>query len=407
MLHKILTALDTNTTKEAYAVIANLIDWSSAFDRQSANLAIDSFIQNGVRASLIPVLVNYFQNRKMYVKWKEKLSSVRDLPGGGPQGCSLGLLSYLSQSSDSASFVDSDLRFKYIDDLTILEIVNLISVGVSSYNFYLHVASDIGTDMSYISSENLQSSNYLQAISDWTDSKMMKLNDEKSNYMIFNMTKKYQFATRLHLNETLLDILDDTKLLGIIISSDLTWHKNTRMLVKKGYQRTIILQKLFEFAVPQQDLITIYKLFIRSILEQSCVVWSSSITQEEQNNLERVQKVSLRIILKENYIDYTSALKRTNLETLINRREKICLNFAKSCIKNEKTKSMFPLNEVEHIMETRDRQKYFVQPARTDRLAKSSLPYLQRLLNKHLAEKRDGEEEDENCLPSICRLYDQ
>ena len=68
---------------------------------------------------------------------------------------------------------------------------------------------------------------------------------------------------------------------------------------------------------------------------------------------------------------------------------------------------MFPLNEVEHIMETRDRQRYFVQPARTDRLAKSSLPYLQRLLNRHLSEKRDGEEGDDNCLPSISRLYDQ
>ena len=66
MLHKILTTLDKNMTKEAYAVIANLIDWSSAFDRQSAKLAIDSFIENGVRASLIPVLINYFQNRKMY-----------------------------------------------------------------------------------------------------------------------------------------------------------------------------------------------------------------------------------------------------------------------------------------------------------------------------------------------------
>ena len=155
MLHKILTTLDKNTTKEAYAVIANLIDWSSAFDRQSAKLAIDSFIENGVRASLIPVLINYFQNRKMYVKWRDLYSSVRDLPGGGPQGCSLGLISYLSQSSNSANCVDGDLRFKYIDDLTILEIVNLISVGISSYNFYLHVASDIGPDMSYITQDNL------------------------------------------------------------------------------------------------------------------------------------------------------------------------------------------------------------------------------------------------------------
>ena len=62
------------------------------------------------------------------------------------------------------------------------------------------------------------------------------------------------------------------------------------MLVKKGYQRTILLQKLFEFNVPQQDLVTIYILFIRSILEQSCVVWSSSLTLEEKDDPESVFK---------------------------------------------------------------------------------------------------------------------
>ena len=177
--------------------------------------------------------------------------------------------------------------------------------------------------------------------------------------------------------------MEETKLLGLIISSDLTWHKNTRMLVKKGYQRIIILQKLFEFAVPEEDLIRIYILFIRSILEQSCVVWSSSITNEEQKDLERVQKVCLRIILKQNYIDYATALKRTKLESLFVRREQMCLKFAKNCLKNEKTRSIFPLNKTNHQMEIRDREMFFVQPARTDRLAKSAVPYLQRLLNKY------------------------
>ena len=45
MLHKILTTLDKNTSKEKYAVIANLIDWSSAFDRQSPKLAIESLFK--------------------------------------------------------------------------------------------------------------------------------------------------------------------------------------------------------------------------------------------------------------------------------------------------------------------------------------------------------------------------
>ena len=199
--------------------------------------------------------------------------------------------------------------------------------------------------------------------------------------MIFNDTNNYKFSTRLTMNNFLLDIIDETKLLGVILSADLTWRKNTKSLVKRGYSRIIILQKLFEFDVPEEDLVNIYCLFIRSILEQSCVVWHSAITQEEENDLERVQKVSLKIILKDNYIDYDTALKRTQLEDLKSRRERLCLKFAKSCLKYEETKDMFPTKKCTHEMKTRCPERFQVQPARTDRLAASAIPYLQRLLN--------------------------
>ena len=181
----------------------------------------------------------------------------------------------------------------------------------------------------------------------------------------------------------ILQILDDTKLLGVIISADLTWRKNTKRLVLKSYQRTIILKKLYEFQVPVKDLVTIYTLFIRSMLEQSCVVWHSAITQEETADLERVQKVCLRIILKQEYQTYEQALERTGLVTLEDRRSTLCLNFARKCVKNEATKYMFPMNPSGHNMVTREPEKYKVQYARTDRLAKSTIPYLQKLLNEN------------------------
>ena len=59
-------------------------------------------MQNGVRPSLIPVLVNYFQDRQMSVKWHGCQSVPRNIKGGGPQGATLGLLEYLSQSNNSA-----------------------------------------------------------------------------------------------------------------------------------------------------------------------------------------------------------------------------------------------------------------------------------------------------------------
>ena len=97
MIDRVLTCLDINNSKEAYAVINELIDWNQAFDRQCPTLCIKSFISNGVRKSIIPVLINYFQDRKMKVKWHVFFSTAREMPGGGPQGCHMGQLEYASQ----------------------------------------------------------------------------------------------------------------------------------------------------------------------------------------------------------------------------------------------------------------------------------------------------------------------
>ena len=78
--------MDNNSNGHTFAVIANMIDWDNAFPRQCPKLGIESFIQNGVRPALIPVLTNYFQDREMSVKWRGCRSSVRKLAGGGPQG---------------------------------------------------------------------------------------------------------------------------------------------------------------------------------------------------------------------------------------------------------------------------------------------------------------------------------
>ena len=87
------------------------------------------------------------------------------------------------------------------------------------------------------------------------------------------LTDNFQFSTRLYLENTLLEIISQTRLLGTIITSDLKWHKNTEAIVKRGYQRIIILHKLYSFKVHRKDLVNIYILYIRSVLEQSCVVW--------------------------------------------------------------------------------------------------------------------------------------
>ena len=81
IINRILTILDTKNEVEKHAVFAQLVDWSKAFDRQDPTLGIKSFIRNGVRPTLIPVLISFFQDRTMVVKWNGELSTKHDLPG--------------------------------------------------------------------------------------------------------------------------------------------------------------------------------------------------------------------------------------------------------------------------------------------------------------------------------------
>ena len=98
----------------------------------------------------------------------------------------------------------------------------------------------------------------------------------------------------------------------------------------------IILHNLFEFSLPTSELINIYILYIRSVLESSAVIGHSSITKTEEIQIERVQKTALKIILADEYEDYPSALSITSLQTLSERRKILCKKFAKNCLKIEK-----------------------------------------------------------------------
>ena len=164
----------------------------------------------------------------------------------------------------------------------------------------------------------------------------MKLNSEKTKYPKINFCSSKQFQTRLYIDQSMIEQVRETQLLGVIISDDLTWHANTKLITKKANQRMIILRKLFEFKIADNDMLQIYKLFIRSVLETSCVVWATSITQEEIVSIERVQKIALKIIYKEKYISYENALNVSKMPSLSERRLNLTLKFAQKCTKNEK-----------------------------------------------------------------------
>ena len=266
MLDRILSVTDNSTKGECVAVLATLVDWKAAFPRQCPTLGVQSFIRNGVRASLIPVIASFFERRYMRVKWRGQLSSVRYLPGSGPQGSTFGVLEYLSQSNDNADNVPPEDRFKFMDDLTILEIINLASVGLASYNLKSQVPSNIPVHNQIIREEHLKTSKYLAEINDWTEKNLMQLNQKKTKQMIFNFNRDKQFTSEINLKNEPLEIVDEVKLLGVIITSDLKWHRNTDYLTKKANKKMRMLHIAAKYTRNKDHLKHIYRTFVTIFL---------------------------------------------------------------------------------------------------------------------------------------------
>ena len=199
--------------------------------------------------------------------------------------------------------------------------------------------------------------------------------------MIFNFSDNYQFTTRLSLKDTNIEVVEKMKILGTIINNRLTWDENCNAIITKVNSRMQLLRELQRFGSSTHEMVHFWILFCRSILEQSCVVWGGSLTQENIESLERTQKTFSKMVLKQRYKNYENALLFLNLDTLEQRRKEFFKRFAKNEILKNTLNDLLPLNNKKHNMKTRKNEKYVVNFANTNRLKNASVISMQKILN--------------------------
>ena len=124
-------------------------------------------------------------------------------------------------------------------------------------------------------------------------------------------------------------------------------------------------------------MIEVYEKEILSLLEQAVPVWHSGLTVIQENAIERVQKAALYVILDSNYNNYENACAITGLTPLKQRREQICLKFARKNLKQKD--SLFKKENISLNLRRKERVKEYF--CRTRRFERSPLPYLSKLLN--------------------------
>ena len=71
--------------------------------------------------------------------------------------------------------------------------------------------------------------------------------------------------------------MSQAKVLGVTISSELSWNAHVDEIISKARKRGYMIYQLKRAGINQNDLIRIYVSVIRSVVEYACPVWHTNL----------------------------------------------------------------------------------------------------------------------------------
>ena len=141
----------------------------------------------------------------------------------------------------------------------------------------------------------------------------------------FNISKKFDFLPQLHFpGEEPLEVIYQTKLLGVTLSSDLSWSPHINDITKRATKELWVILRFKALGGTREQLLSVYQLRIRSTLEFAVPVFHSSMTQDQSRQVEMVQKKAFTIILGLGYRSYEATLETLKQARLDSRHQTIC-----------------------------------------------------------------------------------
>lgn len=270
------------------------VDFRKAFDLIDHNVLLQKFLQYEIPQHVLVWYLDFISNRSQFVRIGDSVSNVLTTNAGTPQGTITG--------PDDFKLLINDLNFdleyiKYVDDTT------AVSVSTDPNNLSLQHAAD--------------------SLCRWVLSSGMIVNEGKTKEMIVYFGTKHDTdnVERISVNGKLIERVESFKLLGVYISSDLSWDTHIEYMLKKVAKRMYCIFCLIRIGAEVSEIISVYCSLIRSILEYACPVWHPGLTKGQHKNIERVQKRLIKMIYPSS--SYANGLSSSGLERLYDRRERL------------------------------------------------------------------------------------
>jgi hypothetical protein len=286
-------------------------------------------------------------DRQHRVRIDGELSEAGSPNGGVPQGTLSGPKDFLAHINDLTTPCPI---YKYVDDCTIFEVCHTESVS------RLQESADI----------TLQ----------WSHQNDMKINAAKTHEMVIDFSNNRTHAQSLPnimMDGIEIQRIDSAKILGVTISSDLTWNNHVDNIVSKASKRLYMLYQLKRAGIEQTDLVKIYVSVVRPVLEYACPVWSTNIPLYLSDRIEMVQKRAMKAIYPG--MTYVDILNLVGIAPLSVRRTNICTKYFNDMKKNN--------HKLHHLLPDQryvqyDLRSHFQYPlvkCRTSRYKNSFIPW--------------------------------
>ena len=367
------------------------MDFSKAFNRVDHSLLIQDLFDMHTPAWLLRLLISYLSDRSMFLSYRGAQSKQKMLPGGGPQGAFLGGIIFMLKYN--GAFLRPPIprglmgpvshskakKVKYVDDGSVAVSINLRNCLRVNQSERARPLIFRQRTNNILPPENNLLQYYLADTEKYITKNGMKINKKKTQVMLFNKSRKWDFLPEMEFEDgTQVEVISETKIVGLILTDNLTWHRNTEYLTQKARRKLWIVRRMASLDLSHYQMYDVYCKEVRSILEYGVPVWHPGLTRKDSAQIERIQRTAFHMILKTKRVDYKTACIYFNTTTLAERREKLCLTFASKNLKSQN--SFFTLREKN--MRTRSRNDTVVTfKCRTKRYEKSSLPYMAKLLN--------------------------
>ena len=304
-----------------------------------------------VSQTIINWIRSFLSDRKQRVNLANCHSDWQTLNGGVPQGSVLGPALFLVMINDL--LIDWSDRWKYVDDSTFAERVT--------------------------STESSELQDLVNVIYNWCEVNNMKLNIGKCKEMVIDFAREKHEFLPLTINNVGIERVKSARILGLSIQDDLKWNEHVNHIVKKAGKRLYMLRLLKRSNADNSILILVYCTIIRPVLEYACQVWHFNITEYLSEDIEKLQKRALRIVLP--FATYREACSITGIPLLKDRRRLLCERFFVKNAHGDKLGDLLP-PKLEHNYNTRYGSDYNNYSCKTDRFMKSFFPQMVSHMNR-------------------------